>query len=371
VRRNRARAAAAGLLLCLLSAASARGQVRIGKILSPSTINRYQSRHLVLIDFWATWCGPCIVAGRQLEVLLEAFKDDLTIVSLSSESEPVVRKFIAANPSRLTVALDDGNRTFDFYGVKDTVPYAVLLNPRGRVLWRGHPSDLSADRLARLINQNRGVKTDPSAPVIRIAGGAAVVPKPADPGLLSVSLSSATDSRFIVTDEGIDFLGRSSRLFGEILRKSRHDIQVENDPLIQVRIGSRLWQAGPEAVLAGILGRLKWTHRVAVEPTAYYKLTVEDPKRLWNSRRFDLGRYDGACLVGEESISVDNATIDEFAFRLSEVLDYPVYTLYDSPVKRDWIVHYRNLDLARSELNSELGLRLELTTGEREVHYFR
>jgi thiol-disulfide isomerase/thioredoxin len=368
---RRSPGAAAGLLLGLLAATPGLGQVRIAKVLSPSPINLYSSRHLVLIDFWATWCLPCLNAGRQLEVTLERFKGDLTVVSLTKENETVVRRFLASHPSRLTVALDDDGRTFDGYGVDDKIPYAVLLSPRSRVLWRGHPSDLTEERLARLIRQNKGVKPDPAAPVIRPAEEARPPAKAGDPDLLSVALSNAPDSRFLVSPEGIDFQGRSSRLIGEILKKSRHDIRVAGDPMIQVRIGSRLWRAGPEAVLAAILDRLHWAHSVAVEPTAFYKLTVDDPRRLWTSRRFDLGRYDGACLVNEESISVDNATIEEFAFRLSDVLDYPVYTLYDSPVKRDWIVHYRNLDLARGELAEQLGLRLELTTGERDVHFFK
>jgi len=43
----------------------------------------------LLIDFWATWCGPCIQAMPKLQKLNTEFKDeDFAIVSISVDEEP-------------------------------------------------------------------------------------------------------------------------------------------------------------------------------------------------------------------------------------------------------------------------------------------
>src|SRR5580700_3646190 len=42
---------------------------------------------VVLIDFWATWCGPCRKAIPELSAFQEKFKDDLVVIGVSDETE--------------------------------------------------------------------------------------------------------------------------------------------------------------------------------------------------------------------------------------------------------------------------------------------
>jgi thiol-disulfide isomerase/thioredoxin len=347
------------------------GQVQIQKILSPSKINSYRSQHLVLIDFWATWCTPCVYIGRQLEITQEIFKDDLTIISLSNENEPVVQQFIDTYHPKLMIALDAEDRTFRRYGVTDHLPYAVLLNQRGETLWQGHPADLTKAMLTRFIQRNKNVTGTPASKLITVVEETIAPPAPAGTQTFSVRFSALKASHFTVTAEGIEFLGRASRLFSEMLKKSRHDIRVANDPVIEVRIPARDWNAGSEAVLDRVLKELKMTRQVVSEESKFYLLSVLDRKRLWSNRRIDLGGAQGSYLLGGETLSVDNATIEEFAFRLSEVMEYPVYTFYDSPVRRDWVVQYKRLDRAKQQLAAEFGLLLEIKYGPHEVYLFK
>ncbi|MEK7521722.1 MAG: thioredoxin [Patescibacteria group bacterium] len=47
-----------------------------------------QAERLVLVDFWATWCGPCRLAAPVLEELSKTYKDKVLFVKLDVDKNP-------------------------------------------------------------------------------------------------------------------------------------------------------------------------------------------------------------------------------------------------------------------------------------------
>jgi thiol-disulfide isomerase/thioredoxin len=87
--------------------------------------------HVVIVDFWATWCGPCTFAMPRLAALAHKYKD-LRVVGISSEDEKDIKDFIAENKIDYTIARDAGDAVAGRYFVTG-LPTLVLVDRAGVV----------------------------------------------------------------------------------------------------------------------------------------------------------------------------------------------------------------------------------------------
>lgn len=100
---------------------------------------------LVLVEHWATWCGPCKEQMPHLTDVQAKYADDLVIVGLSDEEKKLVAPFVTKNSANMgyTVAIaeKDAMKAWARYAGADGIPYSYLLRA-GKVLWHGHPGGL-------------------------------------------------------------------------------------------------------------------------------------------------------------------------------------------------------------------------------------
>ncbi|WP_339888713.1 TlpA disulfide reductase family protein [uncultured Flavobacterium sp.] len=92
----------------------------------------------ILIDFWATWCGPCRKAIPELNMFQEKFKDNLVIIGISDQSKEKVINFSSPKIEYYS-AIDTKKTLNNLYEVKG-IPHCVLIDPKGIVRWEGYPS---------------------------------------------------------------------------------------------------------------------------------------------------------------------------------------------------------------------------------------
>ncbi|KGA94664.1 TlpA family protein disulfide reductase [Leptospirillum ferriphilum] len=90
----------------------------------------------VLLNFWATWCGPCLKEIPSLEKLesREASRVVILGVSESLDGKKKLLEFILKHKMTYPVLIDGLGRVADAYRVHG-LPYSVLIDPQGRISW--------------------------------------------------------------------------------------------------------------------------------------------------------------------------------------------------------------------------------------------
>jgi peroxiredoxin len=100
------------------------------------TLSSFREKKVVLIDFWAVWCGPCKAALPGLQDLSDKFKDrGLEVVTIDQgETLEQVQYFIDRRKYSFRVLLDLDRAVGDKYGVRG-IPTSVLVDKNGVVQW--------------------------------------------------------------------------------------------------------------------------------------------------------------------------------------------------------------------------------------------
>jgi len=71
----------------------------------------------VLVDFWATWCGPCMMMGERIAAELEPAMPDLTVVKVNVDEAPDVAASFGIMSIPALFCFKDGAKVAEFVGV--------------------------------------------------------------------------------------------------------------------------------------------------------------------------------------------------------------------------------------------------------------
>lgn len=101
------------------------------------SLSDYLGSKVILIDFWATWCKPCIAEMAHMQKMYEARKDNFVVLAISmdaSETEAQVAPTVKTKGWTFPVLLDPETRVVSLYNPRRAAPYTVLIDRHGKIV---------------------------------------------------------------------------------------------------------------------------------------------------------------------------------------------------------------------------------------------
>lgn len=95
---------------------------------------------VVFVEFWATWCGPCVAKMPEMIELYNDYKnEDFVFLGVSLDySEGPLRSYVSENDIEWEQILDISRSISNLYEIPGT-PHGILLDKEGKIIYKGYP----------------------------------------------------------------------------------------------------------------------------------------------------------------------------------------------------------------------------------------
>lgn len=325
--------------------------------------------NVVVLEFWATWCAPCVAEIPHLNQLSEEFRDkQVQFISITDEDEDVIAPFLKRQEMKSWIGLDTDRSAFEAYGVKG-IPRTFLINQKGIIAASLHPVGLSSDMIKKVIKgekierpklpKPKTVENEGADPIFKIS----IAPTEKEGGRSSSKISkgykqreaeSKTLHQILSTAYGVP----TTRITGpKALLESRYEISVRL-PIDQFEL---LFQQALTASLQLRVSNQKKSVEVFVLTAGEDSAEKLKPSVMSSSGSMTMG--------GRGKIKTMNGEISRLAQSLESVLERIVEDGTGIEGKYDWEITYDEDDpnSVLAALKEQLGLRIRKE--QREIEF--
>lgn len=106
---------------------------------------------VVILEFWATWCGPCLVAMPHLKEMQKKFGEKLQVITVTDERPERISKFLKSRPSNLWFAIDTARAVTKLFPHR-MIPHTVVISAEGKLVAETTPDAITDQTIDSLLN---------------------------------------------------------------------------------------------------------------------------------------------------------------------------------------------------------------------------
>ena len=130
-------------------------ELKIAKFVKGDSVDGFEKDQVYVVEFWATWCGPCVAAFPHLSELQAHHGDKVRFIGVNvwegvddlAKRIEKVESFVAKQGDRMsyTVAVEDGSAMADTWmkpAAQNGIPAAFIVDGTGHIAWVGHPGSI-------------------------------------------------------------------------------------------------------------------------------------------------------------------------------------------------------------------------------------
>jgi len=344
----------------------------------------------IVLEFWATWCGPCIAAVPHMNDLQAQINHpDLVFISITDEPINKVNRTIEKIDFKSIVVSDTTKQTqLNFGDGKsglDAYPLTVLINNQGIIKWIGEPKQLTSDVLYDFLDNNlKGTNYFENQVVEENNTNK------------EGKTNSAINESMSITDEFLNIVKDKKKIFFFELRKATlkepNSMRIGNNAILMSPITLKSiymelfdYQINSSELVDSSEYTLLYKNMKGdendikeLEPFILSALKIESKKTTQNITKYNIQIVDNSLLKSaletmfssksdaDDKIIFSNFSISDMIKEMSKELKINMFYSGDDKENYDFILRKKNLEEFKVSLE-EYGLSIKKIIAEEEV----
>lgn len=330
------------------------------------------TKSLLFVDFWATWCGPCIQSMPHTDLLAKEFEDDVLFFYVSDEPSMKVEKFMVDRNKRFFSAVENVGNNISNFNIS-ALPHSVLFDHQGNILWKGSPTDMNSALLTQFVTLYKGEQGKEER-ILKLTEAEKSSTK------WNVFRSNSTAIRYlenqnVANEYSVDkqeyYISGDVNYFVSVMKgvpTSQVFWEEQDDKKYILSCKAKDADTFKDILKDFLKKKCKLDVERKNKRQKVYILENGQSENFFKSSVYNFEKGENIYLADEMALMIDNATIAEMVGNLSEFSEHSFVYKGKDKNKYDWNIHYKYNNFTLDQLRSELGF--EIIEKEKKLNHY-